>query len=298
MTHPDEDLEVAVPRLIGPTIPRWQLGEQLAKYREAAGINQKAVAERLACSVSKVQKIEGGTVKSNLAEVEALLDMYGITDSEKRDHLLELHRLGRQRGWWSAYGQLPTPFADFLGIESAASSIRVFEPMMVYGLVQTKEYAYAHEKTVTPNQTPAQIERQVQLRLDRQAHVLDVEEGRPEMWLVFDESVIRRTVGNKDVMRGQLEHLLKLVEERKVTIQIVPFARGGYPGVLGGLTIFDFPERLHSPVTYVECQAGNLYMEKETDLRRCTVAYTRILATALSPEESVELVADAARSMR
>jgi transcriptional regulator with XRE-family HTH domain len=280
-----------MPKPIGPTIPRWQLGEQLARMRDAAGVSQAQIADRLGCSVSKVQKIEAGDVGIVRAELLLMLDVYGVSDAEVRDSFQELQRLGKQRGWWSTFGQVPAPFATFLGLESAATRIQVFEPMMVYGLLQTEDYARAIAETCDPGLTEDQIERQVKLRMERQQRVLD--EDPPELWVILDEAVLYREVGGKDVMAAQLKHLAAMA--KRMTLQVVPLSHGGYPGVRGALTIFEFDERMHSPVVYVEGQAGNLYMEKAEDLRRCTVVYNHLTAAALSKQESVKLITAVAR---
>jgi transcriptional regulator with XRE-family HTH domain len=281
-----------MPKPIGPTIPRWQLGEQLARMRETAGISQAEVADRLGCSVSKVQKIEAGDVGIVRAELLLMLDVYGVSDAEVRDSLLELQRLGKQRGWWSTFGQVPAPFATFLGLESAAIRIQVFESMVVYGLLQTEDYARAIAETWEGSVlTDEQVDRQVKIKMERQQRVLD--EDSPELWVILDEAVLRREIGGRAVMATQLKHLAMMAKQ--MTLQVVPFAHGGYPGVRGALTIFDFDERMHSPVAYVEGQAGNLYMEKAEDLRRCSVAYNHMTAAALSKQESIKLITAVAR---
>jgi len=284
-------MEDPMSRPIGPTIPRWQLGEQLGRLRERARVSQAQIAERLGCSVSKIQKIEAGEVGMVRVELEAMLVEYKITDEQMRAELLELQRLGKQRGWWSKFGAVPAPFATFLGLESAAVRIRAFEPMVVHGLLQTEDYARAIAGTVSLTSEEEQRERQVRIRMERQEKVFG--EDPPEVWVILDEAVLRRNVGGPGVMGNQLRHLLKL--PTSVTVQVVPFSSGGYPGTLGAMTIFEFEERLHTPVVYVEGQAGNLYLEKEDDLRRCNLAYNHMTASALSKQESAKLIAAVAR---
>ncbi|MGC9669467.1 helix-turn-helix domain-containing protein [Planosporangium sp. 12N6] len=281
-----------MPKPIGPTIPRWQLGEQLARARDAVGISQADIAEQLGCSVSKVQKMEAGDVGIVRAELLLMLDVYGVTDAEVRESYLELQRLGKQRGWWSTFGQVPAPFATFLGLESAATSIKIFEPMIVHGLLQTEDYARAVAETWDGGLlTEEEVERQVRIKMERQRRVLGDEP--PELWVILDEAVLRREVGGKAVMAAQLKHLAAMA--KRMTLQIVPLSHGGYPGVRGALTIFEFDEQMHSPVVYVEGQAGNLYMEKVEDLRRCTLAYSHMTAAALSRQESTRLITAVAR---
>lgn len=280
-----------MPRPIGPTIPRWQLGEQLSRLRDKAQVSQSQIAQRLGCSVSKIQKIEAGEVGMIKVELEVMLTEYKIADEQMRGELTELQRLGKQRGWWSKFGAVPSPFATFLGLESAATTIKAFEPMVVHGLLQTEDYARAIAGTVALTSDDEQRERQVRIRMQRQETVFS--EDPPEVWVILDEAVLRREVSGPAVMAGQLKHLLKL--PKWITVQVVPFSSGSYPGTLGAMTIFEFEERLHTPVVYVEGQAGNLYLEKEDDLRRCNLAYNHMTASALSKQESARLIAAVAR---
>jgi hypothetical protein len=273
-----------MPKPIGPTIPRWQLGEQLARLRDEADLSQADVAARLGCSVSKIQKIEAGDVGIVRAELNVMLDAYGAMDDPLRAELLELQRLGKQRGWWSTFGQLPAPFANLLGMESAATTIRVFEPTIVYGLLQTREYTTALIKAAQPEL--ADTERQWRIKHARQQRVLG--DDPPAIHVILDEAALRRPVGSRTVMRDQLKNLLTL--PKHVTLQIVPFEAGSYPGQLGSLAVFEFPARLHSPVAYAETQAGNLYIEKEQDLRRCVIRFERIADVALSGADSSALI--------
>jgi len=275
-----------MPKPIGPTIPRWQLGEQLSALREQAGLSQADASERLGCSISKIQKIEAGDVGIVRAELLHLLDAYDVHEAGLRSELIELQSMGKQRGWWSKLGQVPTPFATFLGLESAARSIHSYECTLIPGLLQTERYSRAIAETCDVDVSQAQVEQQVKIRLERQQHVLD--EDPPSLWVILDEAVLRRAVGGPDVMAEQL-HRLSLMS-KQITLQVVPFSAGGYPGVRGAMTIFEFDEDMHSPVAYVECQAGNLYMEKTEDLHRCLLAFSHMTAAALSRQESAKII--------
>lgn len=276
-----------MPKVTGPTVPRWQLGEALEGLRAKAKRSREEIAQLMDCSESKIRKIEEGRIGINRIELLFLLDTYGLRDEADRARLVELAKQGKERGYWASYGSVPNPVANLLGIEGAATTIRLFQSAMVDGLFQTIDYARALiESTWYPGQAP--VERQVEMRMERQRRLLD--DDPPEVWAIFDEAVLRRNIGGPEVMRAQLLHLLEFGKRPYANIQVVPFAHGGYQGLLGPITILDFPEEFHSPVAYSETQAGSFYMEKEPDVRRCNLGYGHMMAAALSQQESAKLI--------
>ncbi|MFG3343362.1 helix-turn-helix domain-containing protein [Glycomyces sp. NPDC048151] len=276
-------------RAIGPTVPRWELGDLLRTFRLDKGLEQEEAAKALACSKNKIQNMETGASRVIKAELDDLLELYGVQDAEVVERCQELRSQGDQRGWWSKHGRLPKPFAEFLGIESAAVEIQSFEPLLVSGLFQTEAYARAHERAVTPDQTPEQVEKQVKLRMERQQRVLEVDDP-PEVWAIFGEAVLHQLIGGHEIMKGQLQHLVNLAERQVITLRIAPFSSAGHPGTLGNFKIFSFDEDLHSAVAYVESQAGSLYMEKPDELHRLTKAYNYIRSESLGREDSLDLL--------
>lgn len=277
-------------KVTGPTIPRWQLGRALERLRESRGLTSKDVEETLGCSPSKVHKLEAGTHSLQKAEVEKLLDLYGV-EPDRRDALMELHRLGRQRGWWSQFGTLPHADAMFIGVEEGAEVVRTYEADIVPGLLQTADYARSLERGMTPDASSDEVERRVGLRMDRQRRILHENDNPPVIRAIVAESVFRWQVGGRDVMRAQLKHLADL--PKSVRLQVVPFAAGAQAGLGGGFTMLEFDEEVHSPVAYVESHGGNVYMEKPSDIERCTLAYDHLTAVALSPHETRRVLHDA-----
>lgn len=281
-----------MPKVTGPTVPRWQLGETLEQYRKQAGLSFAQVAEELGCSEAKIKKIEAGYGVGK-ADLIVMLDVFKVP-KEDRAPLMDLQKLGAQRGWWSQFGGgLPKLFRDYLGLESSATKLQIFEPLVVHGLFQTEEYARAIAETSTGTVSEEEAARQVQIRMARQERVFD--DDQPELWLILDEAVLRRRVGGKEVMRAQLNHLADM--SKRHNILVVPFRYGSYTGLRGAFTIFTFDEDVRSPVVYVESQGGNLYMEKAADLHRCNLAFNHLTAAALNPRESAKLIRRVAREI-
>jgi len=278
-----------------PTLRARRLALELLRRREAAGLTREEAARQLEWSTSTIFRIETGRSRPQPGNVRVLLELYGVSGPE-RDGLIRLAREARQPGWWHSFRDvLPNPYEVFIGLEAGAASIRNFEPVVVPGLLQTEEYARQMSRGGPRELDRDDIERRVQVRMERQ-RILP-REDRPRLWTVIDEAVIRRAVGGSEVMREQLRHLIDSAEQGKTTLQVVPFSAGAHAGTTGPFIILDFPEPTDPAVVYVETLAGDLYLEERADVDRYTLAFDRLLAAALHPDDSVRLVQEAARTL-
>lgn len=173
--------------------------------------------------------MELGRVSFKARDVEDLLTLYGVTDEAERDALLGLAREANVAGWWHSYGDvLPGWFQTYIGLEGAASLIRVYEVQFVHGLLQTEAYAHAVVTRGMGAAPAVEIDRRVALRLERQKAL--VSERAPHLHAVLDEAALRRPYGDREVMRGQLRHLIEMSEQSNVTLQVMPFSFGGHAG--------------------------------------------------------------------
>ena len=192
----------------------------------------------------------------------------------ERDGLIQLTRQARQPGWWHSFRDvLPNPYEVYIGLEAGAASIRNFEPIVVPGLLQTADYARETFRNGPIELDPDEVERLLEVRLARQEIL--VREERPRLWAVIDEAVIHRVVGSVSVMRGQLRHLVESAQQGRTTIQVVPH-RGAHAGAIGAFVILDFAEATDPAVVYVETLAGDIYLEKRSDVNRYTLAFDRL----------------------
>jgi transcriptional regulator with XRE-family HTH domain len=278
-----------------PTLRARRLALELLRRREAAGLTREEAARQLEWSTSTIFRIETGRSRPQPGNVRVLLELYGVSGPE-RDGLIRLAREARQPGWWHSFRDiLPNPYEVYIGLEGGAASIRNFEPIVVPGLLQTEEYARQTFRNGPRELDRDDIERRVQVRMERQRIL--TREDRPRLWAVVDEAVIRRVVGGPEVMREQLLHLVESAEQGKTTLQVVPFGAGAHAGTTGPFVVLDFPEATDPTVVYVETLAGDIYLEAPTDVDRYTLAFARLLAAALPPDDSVRLVRQAADTM-
>jgi transcriptional regulator with XRE-family HTH domain len=272
-----------------PTVRRRRLALELRRLREVARLTCEEVAEHLECSASKISRVETGRVSVSPRDVRDMLEIYGVSGQE-RDSLVQLARDSRQKGWWHAYSDTINPqFATYVGLESAASEIRVYEVSLIPSLLQTEDYARAIITSGMMNGTGEEMERSVALRMARQP-ALTRDDDPPLLWTVLDEAALRRRVGGSELMRAQLEHVLELSSLKNVAMQVIPFGAGAHPAMGRPFVILVFPERIDPDVVYLEDLTSAFYLEDVEEVDRYNVFFNHLRANALSFDESAALV--------
>jgi len=272
----------------GPTVLRILLGSQLRMLREVKGITREEAGYAIRASGSKISRMELGRVSFKERDVTDLLRLYGV-DEDEAATLVELAIQANSPGWWHKYGDvLPDWFQVYVGLEEAASLIRLYEVQFVPGLLQTADYARAVVRLGQPGAAPDEIERRISLRLARQE--LLTKPGGPRLWAIVDEAALRRPIGGREVMRAQLVQLLEATEQPQVTLQVMPFRSGGHAAEAGAFTIMRFPEPDLPDVVYLEQLTSALYLDKRDDVEKYTEVMERLSVEAESPERSVHIL--------
>ena len=276
------------------TVLRMLLGAQLRRLREAAGISAEKAGYSIRGSRSKISRMETGRVGLKVRDVEDLLTMYGVADERERAKVITLARRSREPEWWAQYNDiLPDWFETYLGLESAATSIRTFEMQFVPGLLQTEGYARAVTTLGHQTASPEEIERRVGLRLGRQELLSRTQP--PRIWAVMDEAVLRRPIGGSPVMRAQLRRLTEAARLPHVTLQVVPFARGGHAGASGSFSILRFEERDLPDVVYIEQLTSAVYLDQRADVEHYLEVVDQLSGEALTPAETMRFIEQVAR---
>jgi len=270
----------------GPTVLRMMLGAQLRRLREATGITPERAGYEIRASRSKISRVEHGRVGFKERDVLDLLTLYGVTDDQARQRMVTLAQLANSPGWWARYDDvLPDWFETYVGLEQATSLIRTYELQFVPGLFQTKEYARAVTMLGHRAAPATEIERRVSLRLNRQ-EILTRDSAVPKIWAVIDESALRRPLGGREVMRAQLLHLLELTESPQVTLQIMPFDRGGHSAAGGSFSILRFAASDLPDIVYIEQLTGALYLDRPEEIDHYREVMNSLSAEAETPVES------------
>lgn len=276
------------------TVPRRSLGIGLRAAREKAGVKVKEAAELLGVSEQTVWRIEQGTTSTKPPYVLALCDAYGVTDG-MREVFLGLSRETRSRGWWHAYGDvLPTWFEAYVGLEQAAKSIRIFDPAMIPGLLQCREYTGAFIRVERPDLSEDEVHKLIELKQSRQELLTRAFPATPTVEAIISEAVFMAEPEPAGVMRRQVWHLLKATELPNVSIRILDRRVGPHPAsVAGAFRMLDFPEQNGNtppPTVYSENLTGALYLDKAPEIDAYARAWTAIRDAALDKQQTIELL--------
>ncbi len=272
-----------------PTVLRLILGKQLQALREKAGLSHEQAAEAIYTSAWTIRRMERADGGLKLNNVKGLLIAYGITSAGEIDTFLALTREANKPGWWHRYSDvLPPWFRVFPGLEQAAELIRGFEPHCVPGLLQTEDYARAITRAGFPDAPAAEIDRRVALRLARH-HILS-RPGPPHLWVVIDETVLRRPAGPPAIMRAQITHLIDAAARPHITLQILPLAAGPHPAMAGLFYLFRFTGL--PDIVYGETMTSAFYLEKPPDVATCALALDRVCAQAAPAEQTPRILRD------
>ncbi len=268
---------------VNPTVRRRRLGQELRKLRELKGMTAEEVAERLLVSQSKISRLENGRRSISQRDVRDLCGVYGVEDHRIVDSLMQMAKESRQQGWWHAFGDIP--YSVYIGLETDAASLRVYEASLVPGLLQTPNYASAVTEGSWPEATTADVERRVQVRMRRQERITDPENPL-RLWAVIDESALRRIVGSNSIMREQMEHLVEFSMQPHITVQVLPYSVGAHPGMYGKFSILEFHDPQDASTVYLEGITSDLYLEKPNDVQAYSVMYEHLRMQALNAEDS------------
>lgn len=269
----------------GPADYKKRLGERLARLMKDANVSKADIATVLDCSEAKVARILRGGVGVNPSDLDKILEHLKVGLPERE----ELKSLGKEASrrrpptpWGSA---VPDSLRKYFPTEETATLIRAYNPQLVHGLAQTEDYARA-TIVASPLHRPADVPRLVQARMARQTRLTGP--NPPQLHLVLPEAVVRDLVGDAEVMREQLRHLVELSKLDHVTIQVVAREAGAHAATGFGFTLFTPPDE--KVVAYVENVTDGLFISEVGRLESYELIWKSLVTSALSPEESRNLL--------
>ncbi len=270
-----------------PTVRRRRLALELRRLREAAKLTCEEVAEQLECSASKISRVETGRVSVSPRDVRDMLAIYAVPE-EQREGLVQLARESRQKGWWHAYADTVHPhFATYLGLEDAASQLRIYKCGRIPTLLQTAGYARAIHAAGQVSGQFGNADRQLELQMERQRQA---RANPPRVWAVIDEAALHRQVGGPEVMRQQLEYLCEASSSPRLFLQVIPFSSGAYVSLDLPFVILSFSDPVDPDVVCMGYATGCLWIEDMTEVDRYNLYFHHLQATALSFDDSLALM--------
>ncbi|MGW2747274.1 helix-turn-helix domain-containing protein [Streptomyces sp. NPDC001450] len=285
-------------RRAAPTVGQVVLGKRLQELRETAGLSREEAARVLRVASATVRRMEMAEVALKIPYVQVLLTTYGVPEEESAA-FVRLAEEANQPGWWQRYHDvLPDWFSLYVSLEGAARIIRSYEPHFVPGLLQTEEYAREVMEAGTIGQTgPETVERHVSLRMERQR--LLERADPPHLWVIMDETVLRRPVSVRpEVMRDQLDRLLEYAERDRVTLQLAEFASGPHPGTYAPFTLFRFAEPELPDMVFTEYLTGALYLDSRREVSAHLEVLDHMTARAASAQRTMKLLREYRENFR
>ncbi|WP_043237432.1 helix-turn-helix domain-containing protein [Streptomyces violaceusniger] len=277
-----------------PTLKQRRLGAELRKLRERAGLTSTAAAAELGVQQARVSMIEAGRYAVGADRVRVMARTYTCADEDLVDALADMTG-GRARGWWDEYREhLPASFADMAELEHRARALRVALVIHIPGLLQTVDHARAVIREVAPPLRAYEVEHRLSHRMKRQA-ILYGDKPVPYT-AVIHEAALRMEFGGMETVRAQLEHLLAMSEMDNVTILVIPFGGGTFPGTGQSFDYVVGPVPQLDTVQLDSAQ-GTQFMDAEAELAKYRAVLERMEMTALKPRESRDFIHGILRTM-
>ncbi|RZS30393.1 helix-turn-helix protein [Herbihabitans rhizosphaerae] len=273
-THRDDD---------DPVVQRILLGDQLRELRDRAGFTIEEANSRVpGWYKGKLGKVENGELRTKPAEVDLLLDLYGVTGKAAT----AVRKLGEQSRGKTSPSRVPYWAKQHIGLERSASEIRLWFGECVPGPLQTREYARAQLQTSLVL-APAEIEPNARER-ERRGDML-LSDGQRRIWIVLGEQALRKPFGPPELMRGQLARLLEFGAQPHITFRVIETSSGPHVGLCYPFTLL-YLERADRTIAHIETLTNAEYLPKPKHTDVYSLAYEHILGAALSEDETRKLV--------
>jgi transcriptional regulator with XRE-family HTH domain len=268
------------------------LGGILREAREEHGIKLRELARELDLDASRLSKWELGKEVPKEAVVARILTRLGVS-GERYDDAIKLTHNDNPGLWVVPLPEQRSHLAALLDMEQAAETITTVSPLMIPGLLQDYDYIRA----VMAGLPPDEISTRVTVRLGRQNVITRRNAARLRAFV--GEAALRQIVGSRDVMVGQLEHLIDEAKRDNVDLRVMPFASGHHPGLIAPFTLFDpRPGEGIGVVVHAENQQSGLFMQEKEDVTTFRQSVADVAKVAMSPTASIELIADVITEMR
>jgi transcriptional regulator with XRE-family HTH domain len=270
-----------------PTERQRRLGAELRKLRERAGLTARLAGELLSTAPTRINNIEAGRFGISAEKVRTFAVNYGCEDEELIASLARM-TAGRRNNWWDEYREiLPAGLLDLAETEHYARSIRVAQVVHLPGLLQTLDYARAVFQQ-SSHQLPApEVEFRLSHRIKRQKVLHGDEPTR--FRATIHEAALRMQFGGRAATLAQLEHIVTMSREPHVTVGVIPFSAGAFPGAGHTVQLSEGPVPQLDTVS-VDTEHGSVFPYADAQLETYRRFMDRFEAVALAPDPSRDLI--------
>lgn len=276
-----------------PTERQKRLGSELRRLRVAAGLSAEYAAGLLGVDRGKISNFESGQRGISEERLRTLVCNCDCTDERYVEALVAMAQ--PSDGWWERYrGSLPQGLLDISETESSAARIRGWNVVHVPGLLQTSDQAMAIFRAAVPPLPEYEIGLRLALRSERQQVITGAD---PVPYTaVIHEAALLMQFGGRDVARAQLAYLLEISERNNVTVLVLPFARGSFPGA-GQTVVYAEGPVSQLDTVQVDSSHGPDFLHAEAQLAKYRAQLDLLEELALSPERSRDLIREIARQL-
>ncbi|QIS20892.1 helix-turn-helix domain-containing protein [Nocardia terpenica] len=282
-----------------PIVARWELMLRLRERRKELDVSPATIAKKLRISSGYWSHIEGERNLLSEDKLTSLLELLEFDDDEKRE-LLQLRTAAKERGWWARYSGIIGPdLMRIIGLEHGAQTIRIYESILIPGLLQTKPYTQALITPSLANVRPAEVDQLVAVRMRRRDRLT---EGDPlQLTAIIGETALVQATGGPTVLREQLEHLAAMIDQHPDTldIRIIPFT-SPEGNALGGATfrLLDFDSTKLPTLAWLEAPTSSETSDNPTLVQGLSYAFTQAQNMALDREDSLALIKRSIRTLK
>lgn len=280
-----------------PSAARRRLRAELRAAREGKSLTQQGVADSLDWSLSKLLRIEAGSIGLSTTDLRALLNLYDVSNTWLVEELIEAARESRRQPWWHGFQDLIRPqFAQLLGYETTATVFLEFALLLLPGPFQIADYASAVMRAARGDViSELDLHRGLELRLQRGKWLLERSDVR-SIVLLLDELALLRPIGGPKVMADQLRWLLELAQRPIFELHVIPLGVGEHDSLGGSFKVLQFDDSDNDVLYLSGLNHDTLVRDDEAVVADFLRRFERMRAEALSGENALERVARAADS--
>jgi transcriptional regulator with XRE-family HTH domain len=263
------------------------LAAELRDLRRAANLTTKEAAQRIGISPASLNRTELATRMPTIEEVALLLGVYGA-GAVARERVLEIARAANPSGWWETGGHaLPKQLPTLINFEAQAARIFHYQPLVVPGLLQTHVYmrALLQSGGIPDDDTDSRVA----ARAGRQTVL--TRKRAPRYTAIMDEAVLRRAFGGRKAMAAQIRHILEVAELPNVTVQVIPFDRGGYP-IYAPFLLLQFGKA--RDIVHLEHKQASGFLDLPEDTGPFQPLADTLKAVALGPADTSDFLSGVA----